>query len=67
MMRKPYSAPNYDDPVEWLTPPDYYHAPLRAGDHTIPVAANAAIVTFTVKAGPNGQTMITVSVKSGGA
>jgi len=66
MMRKPYSAPNYDDPVEWLTPPDHYHAPLQTGDHTIPVAAYAAIVTFTVKAGPNDQT-ITVIVRSGGA
>jgi len=66
MMRKPYSAPNYDDPVEWPTPPDYHHAPLQAGHHTIPVMVNAAIVTFTVEAGPRGQT-ITVIVRSGGA
>lgn len=65
-MRKPYSTPNYDDPVEWLTPPEYYHGPLRAGDHTIPVAANAAIVTFMVEAGPNSQSIIVV-VRSGGA
>lgn len=65
-MRKPYSAPNYDDPVEWLTPPEYYHAPLRAGDHIIPVAANAATVTFTVETGPNSQWIIVV-LRSGGA
>lgn len=65
-MRKPYSAPNYDDPVEWLTPPDHYHAPLQVGDHTIPVAAGASIVTFTVETGPDGQS-ITVSVRPGGA
>lgn len=66
-MRKPYSAPNYDDPVEWLSPPNYHHTPLQAGDHTIPVAANASIVKFTAEAGSNGQTMITVIVRSGGA
>ena len=66
MMREPYSAPNHDDPVEWLTLPDYYHAPLRAGDHVIPVAANMSIVTFTVEAGPNGQSIIVI-VRSGGA
>lgn len=65
-MRKPYSAPNYDDPVEWLTPPDYHHAPLQAVHHTIPVAASASIVTFTVKTGPNGQSIIVI-VRSGGA
>jgi hypothetical protein len=64
MMRKPYSAPNYDDPVEWLTPPEYHHAPLQAGDHVIPVATNASIVTFTVEAGPNGQSIIMI-VRSG--
>lgn len=66
MTRKPSSAPNYDDPVEWLTPPEYYHAPLRTGDHVIPVAANLSIVTFTVEAGPNGQSIIVI-VGSGGA
>ncbi|MEO4001175.1 hypothetical protein [Mesorhizobium sp. CAU 1732] len=65
-MRKPCSAPNYDDPVDWLTPPEYYHAPLRAGVHTIPIAANAAIMTFTVETGPNGQSII-LTVWSGGA
>lgn len=60
MIRNRYSAPNYDDPVEWLTPPEYYHAPLRAGDHTIPVAANVSIVTFTVEAGSNGQSIIVI-------
>ena len=66
MMRKPCFAPNYDDPVEWLTPPEYDHAPLQVGDHTIPIAANASIVTFTVEAGPNGQSII-VTVRPGGA
>jgi hypothetical protein len=66
MMRKPCPAPNYDDPVEWLTPPEYYHASLQAGDHVIPVAANMSIATFTVEAGLNGQSIIIV-VRPGGA
>lgn len=66
MMRKPYSAANYDDPVEWLTPPDYHHAPLQAGDHVMPVARNMSIVTFTVETGPNGQSIIVI-VRPGGA
>lgn len=65
-MRKPYSAPNYDDPTEWLTPPEYYHAPLREGEHSVPIAANALIVTFTVNADPNCWT-ITMIVRTGGA
>lgn len=65
-MRKPYSAPNYDDPVEWLTPPEYYHAPLRTGDHIIPVAANAETVTVTVETGPNDQSIIVI-VRPGSA
>lgn len=37
-MCKPRSAPNYDDPVEYLTIPTYRHAALQAGYHEIPVA-----------------------------
>lgn len=44
-MREFYSAPNYDDPVEYLTPPAYYHAPLRFGVHVIPFMPE---VTFTL-------------------
>lgn len=60
MTRKPHSLPNYDDPIEWLTPPEYYHAPLQTGDHIIPVAANGSMMTFTVKAGPNAQSIILI-------
>ncbi|MGB3900122.1 MAG: hypothetical protein WA973_16415 [Mesorhizobium sp.] len=62
MMRKPYSAPNYDDPVEWLTPPEYYHAPLRAGEHTIPVAADAIIVEIWKDVGPDGESIQSLTV-----
>ncbi|TPK94788.1 hypothetical protein FJ934_14340 [Mesorhizobium sp. B2-4-12] len=65
MMRKPHSFPNYDDPIEWLTPPEYYHAPLQTGDHIIPVAANVSRVTFRVKTGPNGPSIIVI-VRRGG-
>lgn len=44
-MRKFYSPPNYDDPVEYLTPPTYYHAPLRVGVHVMPFMPD---VTFTL-------------------
>lgn len=67
-MRKPYSAPNYDDPVEWLTPPDPHHAPFQAGHHTIPVAANAMIVEIWEGVDPDGQSIqsLTVIVRPGG-
>ena len=57
-MHTPHSTPNFDDPVEWLTRPEYYHAPLRIGVHTIPIAARMSIVTFAVEAGHNGQTVV---------
>lgn len=44
-MRKLYSPPNYDDPVEYLTPPTYYHAPLRGGVHVMPLMLG---MTFTL-------------------
>ena len=30
-MRKPYTAPNYDNPVEYLRPPFYLHAAPHVG------------------------------------
>ena len=41
-MRKFYSPPNYDDPVEYLTPPTYYHAPLQVGVHVVPFTSDVA-------------------------
>ncbi len=67
-MRKPYTTPSYDGPVEWLTLPEYHHAPLRAGEHTIPVAADAMIAEIWEDVGPDGQSIqsLTVIVRPGG-
>jgi hypothetical protein len=59
-MRKPYSAPNYEDPVEYLTPPEYWHTPFEAGDHKIRMAPNMSIVRLTVDAGPKGSSIIVI-------
>lgn len=66
MTRKPYSAPNYDDPVEWLAPPTSLHAKPQVGQYSLPTAQGARTVMFTVEVCPDGQSMV-VTVRSGGA
>lgn len=66
MMREAYSTRNYDDSVEWLTPPDYHHAPFRVGNHIIPVTSNASIVALKVEPDPNGLS-VTVVIRPGDA
>lgn len=65
-MRAPYSAPNYDDPVEHLSPPTYYHAPLQTGQHFVPIAGSASKLTFTLEVRPNGHSLAII-VQSEGA
>ena len=64
MMRKPYSACNYDDPVEYLSLPPFHHAPLQTSQHILPVVLGASHVTFTVEVGPTRQSL-TVIVRPG--
>ena len=61
--RKTHSAPSYEPQVRTL--PTYYHKPLEAGYHEIPIhGAEARVV---VNAGPTGHFLtITVTTKSYG-
>ncbi|MDX8518729.1 hypothetical protein [Mesorhizobium dulcispinae] len=66
MTRKSFSAPNYDDPIDWLTPPTYLHAKPQSHPHLLQIAKGARIIVFTVEAGPDDQSIV-VTVRSEGA
>lgn len=51
MMRKPYTAPNSSEPVDYL--PTHRHRPLEAGYHEIPIHGPEAWVV--VCASPDGH------------
>jgi len=49
-MSKPCSAPNYDDPIEYLSPPTYLYAPVR----------NVPAATVTIEVAQNGLIAVTL-------
>ncbi|MDX0829106.1 hypothetical protein GOD82_04165 [Sinorhizobium medicae] len=48
MMRKPYSSPNYDDPVEYLTRPPYGHAAPKAKIAAQTSASVTLVIAITI-------------------
>lgn len=57
-MSKP---PNYENPVEYLTLPTYYHVPLQVGHHEIPIYGSE--VRVGISTGPDGH-FLTVTIQS---
>lgn len=60
-MSKPYVAPNYDDPVEYLTLPTYRHKPLEIGYHEIPI--HGSEVRVVVNTGQDGH-FLTITIQN---